>query len=80
MMALMATKKTMRGGASARPDLYSKKRSGFIKQGVRISVEHNKLLRRAAELEGFSLNLWMTRTLVAAAKKRIFEEEKADGN
>ena len=63
----------------SRPDLYSKKRSGFIKQGVRISVEQNKLLREAAELEGFSLNLWMTRVLVAAAKKRIASEVKADG-
>lgn len=74
MMALMATKKVARGGASARPDLYSKKRSGFVKQGVRLSVDQNKLLRQAAELEGFSLNLWMTRTLVAAAKKRIAAE------
>jgi len=70
----MATKKSARGGASARPDLYSKKRSGFVKQGVRLSVDQNKLLRQAAELEGFSLNLWMTRVLVAAAKKRIAAE------
>ena len=79
-MALMATKKTARGGSGARPDLYSKKRSGFVKQGVRLSTDHNKLLRAAAELEGFSLNLWMTRTLVAAAKKRIAQGEKADGD
>jgi len=70
----MATKKTVRGGSSPRPDMYSKKRSGFVKTGIRLSVDQNKLLRQAAELEGFSLNLWMTRTLVAAAKKRIAAE------
>ena len=45
-----------------------------MKTGIRLSVDQNKLLRQAAELEGFSLNLWMTRTLVAAAKKRIAAE------
>jgi len=71
----MATKKTIRGSSSyPRPDNYSKKRSGVVKTGIRLEVEQNKLLRQAAELEQMSLNLWMTRTLVAAAKKRIAAE------
>ena len=73
-MALMATKKIVRGGSGPRPDMYSKKRSGFIKTGIRLQVDQNKLLREAAELEGMSVNLWMSRTLVAAAKKRIAAE------
>jgi len=76
-MALMANKKVPVGGAP-RPDLYSKKRSGTVKTGIRISVADNKLLRKAAELERMSQSLWMVRALLAAAKARI-AEEGADG-
>jgi hypothetical protein len=70
-MAFMATKKSSRGASKPRPDRYSKKRSGYISQSVRLTVAENKLMREAAELEGFSINFWATRTLVAAAKKQI---------
>jgi uncharacterized protein (DUF1778 family) len=72
----MATKKVTRGGAKARPDLYSKKRSGIIKTGIRIDVSDNKLIRKAAELERMSQSLWMVITLVDAAKERIAAEDK----
>jgi uncharacterized protein (DUF1778 family) len=74
-MEPMATKKMVRGSLP-RPDRSSKKRSGLLKTGIRLSVDDNKLLKKAAELEGFSVNLWMVRTLVAAAKKRIETEMK----
>jgi uncharacterized protein (DUF1778 family) len=71
----MATKKVV-AGAKARPDLYSKKRSGIIKTGIRLDVSDNKLIRKAAELERMSQSLWMVRTLVGAAKERIAAEDK----
>jgi len=67
----MAIKKSDRKAAKPRPDKYSKKRSGYVNQGVRLTVDENKLVRQAASLEGFSINLWATRTLVNAAKKQI---------
>jgi hypothetical protein len=71
MMVSMTTKKVTRKASKPRPDRYSKKRSGYISQSVRLTVDENKLVRQAADLEGFSINLWATRTLVAAAKKQI---------
>jgi uncharacterized protein (DUF1778 family) len=76
----MATKKKVRVGSAPRPDMYSKKKSGPVKTGIRLDATQNKLLQQAAGLEGFSLNLWMVRTLMAAAKKRIAAEGKGDGN
>lgn len=67
----MTTKKSTRKAAKPRPDRYSKKRSGYISQSVRLTVAENKLLREAAEFEGMSINFWATRALVAAAKKAI---------
>jgi uncharacterized protein (DUF1778 family) len=71
----MTTKKSTRKAAKPRPDRYSKKRSGYISQSVRLTVAENKLLREAAELEGMSINFWATRALVAAAKKAIAAAE-----
>jgi uncharacterized protein (DUF1778 family) len=73
------TKKNISVAGRPRPDLYSKKRSGYIKTGVRLTVAENKLCRRAATLEGMSWNFWAMRVLVKAAKERIAEEGKADG-
>jgi hypothetical protein len=70
-MAFMATKKLSRGASKPRPDKYSKKRFGTVSQSVRLTVQENRLVRKAADLEGFSINLWATRTLVAAAKQQI---------
>lgn len=67
----MATSKKAPRAAKSRPDRYSKKRSGTINQSVRLTVEQNKLIREAADLEGMSISFWANRTLVAAAKKLI---------
>jgi uncharacterized protein (DUF1778 family) len=67
----MTTKKPTRRAARPRPDKYSKKRSGYVSQTVRLTVEQNKLVREAADLEGMSISFWSSRTLVAAAKKQI---------
>jgi uncharacterized protein (DUF1778 family) len=56
---------------SARPDLYSAKTEGKIAQSVRITVEENNLIKEAANLEGFSLNLWMKRVLLRAARAKV---------
>ena len=74
MMLNMTTKKVTRKTAKARPDKYSKKRSGYISQSVRLTVAENKLVRSAAELDGFSINFFATRALVAAAKARIQQD------
>ena len=71
MMLSMANSKKVPRAAKARPDRYSKKRSGIINQSVRLTVEQNKLIREAADLEGMSISFWANRTLVAAAKKLI---------
>jgi uncharacterized protein (DUF1778 family) len=71
MMLSMATSKKTPKAARPRPDRYSKKRSGYVSQTVRISVEQNRLIREAADLEGMSISFWASRTLVAAAKKQI---------
>jgi hypothetical protein len=70
----MATSKSSPKFSGARPDRYSKKRSGNISQSVRITVAENKLLRDAASLDRMSINAWCGKTLVAAAKKRIAAE------
>lgn len=64
------SKKTPKA-ARPRKDKYSKKRSGWVSQTVRISVDQNKLIREAADLEGMSISFWASRALVAAAKKQI---------
>jgi uncharacterized protein (DUF1778 family) len=75
-MRHMATKKITRKAAKPRPDRYSKKRTGYVSQSIRLTVEENKLVRRAADLDGMSINFWATRNLVAAAKKQIAAAEK----
>jgi uncharacterized protein (DUF1778 family) len=67
----MATKKASRKAARPRPDRYSKKRSGYVAQTLRLTVEENKLIRQAADLEGASINFWATRALVTSARTSI---------
>ena len=74
MEAMATSKKPKARGSAPRPDRYSKARSGLVKTGIRLDASLNKLLIQAAELEMLSLNSWMTRVLVAAAKKRISQE------
>lgn len=66
-----------------RPDKYSKKRSGNVAQSLRITVEQNKQYRKAASLQGYSLNSWMIRWLDAAAmhdiSKHLTERENLLG-
>jgi uncharacterized protein (DUF1778 family) len=71
----MASKKIPKPPA-ARPDKYTKKRSGQVAQSLRLTVAENKLLREAATLERMSINVWAVRTLLAAAKRRIAAESK----
>lgn len=81
----MAPKKQAkrRAGAS-RPDRYSKRRNGYVTQSIRLSVDHNKLIREAAALDGYSITLFATQTLVKAAKARLAKEkqeaEESEGN
>lgn len=71
------------GKTNPRPDLYSKKRSGKVAQSLRITVEQNKKYRKAASLQGYSLNTWMVRWLDAAAlhdiSKQLTERENLIG-
>jgi uncharacterized protein (DUF1778 family) len=73
----MATKKTTRKAARPRPDMYSKKRSGYVAQSLRVTVQEAKLIRDAASLKGLSTNHWMTTHLVAIAKKELAAAEKS---
>jgi len=72
----MATKKETRKAARPRPDKYSKKRSGYVSQSVRLTVAENKLVREAADLDGASINFWATRALVTAAKAQLAKAAK----
>jgi uncharacterized protein (DUF1778 family) len=58
-------------GSVPRPDRYSKKKKGPFRQSLRLNKENNDLIRQAAELEGMSLNLWLSRCALTAAKKVI---------
>lgn len=68
-MFRMTTKKI--GGVGPRPDRYSKKKNGTFRQSLRLNKEDNMLIREAAQLEGMSINLWLSRVALAAAKKVI---------
>jgi uncharacterized protein (DUF1778 family) len=68
----MTEKKTVKRGASrGRPDLFSKKRSGTVNQSLRLTVDDNKLVRKAAKIEGLSINLWASRAVTATARQVI---------
>lgn len=67
----MATRKEVRKSALPRPDRYSKKKKGYVAQSFRVSVEDAKLIRDAAALRGFSINLWMQQILIPTAKKEL---------
>jgi uncharacterized protein (DUF1778 family) len=73
----MATKKiTQRKAARPRPDRYSKKKSGYVNQSLRLTTDENKLVREASGLEGMSINFWAVRALVTAAKAGIAKEKR----
>ena len=65
----MPKKKEVRRGASPRPDMYTKKRSGLIAQSIRVTVQENRLFRKAAGR--LSFNQWASEILIAAAKEQI---------
>jgi uncharacterized protein (DUF1778 family) len=69
-------KKLVRKASKPRPDMASKKRSGYVAQSVRLTVEEAKLIRKAAHAKGESTNFWMTKLLVAAAKKQVAAKTK----
>lgn len=52
----------------------AKKKTEYIAQSIRMTTEENALVREAADLDGFSINLFATRALVAAAKARIQQD------
>ena len=67
----MTRKKAGTKEGTPRPDRYSDKTEGKIRQTLRLNPEQNDLLRRAAEADGLSINTWAVRILVVAAKKQI---------
>ena len=75
----MTTKKGRGPSRRPRPDLHSNKKEGFVTQGIRISVDENKLIRQAAEIERRSINAWAVDALVNAAKKVIRAAEREEG-
>jgi len=56
--------------------MYSKKRSGMVHQGFAISVEENKLIRKAAELDKRSIRSWIGYNILLAAKRIIKKHER----
>jgi uncharacterized protein (DUF1778 family) len=66
----MTTSSKIRGGAP-RPDRYSDKTGGKMRQTLRLSPEQNQLLRDASEEEGLSINSWAIRILVKAARAQL---------
>jgi uncharacterized protein (DUF1778 family) len=72
----MAKKITPRKGSKPRPDMVSKKRSGYVSQSVRVTVAEAKLIRKAASAKDESTNYWMTKILLAAAKKQLAAKDK----
>jgi uncharacterized protein (DUF1778 family) len=47
----------------------TKKKTGYITTSIRLLVEENKRLRKAAAIKGFSFNMWAINTLLEAAKE-----------
>lgn len=76
MMPYMAAKKVVRRGTKSRPDKYSKKRSGMVAQSLRLTVQENKLLRKAAG--ALSFNLWATQVLIDAANQILASQQPTD--
>jgi ribosome-binding protein aMBF1 (putative translation factor) len=60
-----------------RPDRYSDKTEGLIRQTLRLNPDHNELIRKAAEADGLSINNWAVRILVKTAKKQVAAIEPA---
>jgi predicted HicB family RNase H-like nuclease len=58
----------------------SKKRTGYISTSVRLSVEDNRDLRKAAGLVKVSFNGWAVETLRRAAKNIIRKHEQEKGS
>jgi len=61
-----------------RPDRYSKKKSGPLKQSLRLTVDENKLIRKAAGINRQSINNWMVGVLMTAAKAQLKKHEKEE--
>jgi uncharacterized protein (DUF1778 family) len=69
----MTTKKRGAQPGRSRPDLRSKKKDGIVNQSLRLTVEENNLIRKAADLERRSINSWAVVELVRIAELRIAE-------
>jgi hypothetical protein len=70
-------KKVRRGGSKPRPDMHSKKRSGYVAMSLRVSVPEARLIRAASANQDMSANLWMSKLVLAAAKKELAAAAKA---
>lgn len=73
----MAKQKIIRKAALPRPDRYSKKRSGYISQSLRLDVADAKLIRAAATAKRMSTNFWMSTHLIAIAKQELAEAQQS---
>ena len=67
----MANKKIPNRRERPRPDRYSDKTDGKLKQTLRLTPEQNKVIREASKLEGLSINNWAVRILVRFAERRV---------
>jgi uncharacterized protein (DUF1778 family) len=54
-----------------RPDRYSDKTDGKLRQSIRFSPEENDLIRAASQIERLSINTWAVRILVKEAAKIV---------
>jgi len=59
--------------------MYSRKTKGNVSQGFTISVDDNKLLRRAAALDRRSIRSWILKTLISTAKREIKKHLQKNG-
>jgi hypothetical protein len=69
----MASRKIARRAAKPRPDRQSTKRSGMIRQSLRLDISEARLLRKAAgqKRPRLSIHAWMVDTLMSAAKREL---------
>lgn len=56
---------------SPRPDRYSDKTEGRLRQTFRFTPEQNQLIREASKIENLSINNWAVRILVKQATKTV---------
>jgi uncharacterized protein (DUF1778 family) len=67
----MTSKKAGMKEGTPRPDRYSDKTDGKLRQTLRLNPEQNILLRNAAEADGLSINTWAVRILVRVARRQL---------